>query len=70
MLTIHRDDLRAALELDELPAETAAVVERVLSEARFEMIVLNREGHPPPFELSRFDMAQVEGALRRIGAIA
>lgn len=58
----------ADLELvrHELPAETAARLQVVLDEVRYDRVVLNREGHGPPWELSVFDMRQIESAVERL----
>lgn len=63
-LIVAADDLAAVM--DELPAETAGRLQVILDALVYERVVLCREGHQPPFELSAFDVRQIENAIGRL----
>lgn len=62
--TVARDQLVAVL--DELPDDTRARMKAVLAEMRYDRIVLNREGHAAPWNVTAFDVRRVETAINRL----
>lgn len=62
-LFVHRDDLTAIQDM--LPPGTEMRVLSIMRQARFEIIVLNRRGHPAPYDVSPDDMRYVLEALEQ-----